>query len=56
MKHYTFSEVNAEYNEFFARYGDEPTEQDLQEYLEDMTHLDTELKRSLELSLKQFIN
>lgn len=56
MKHYTFSEVNAEFNEFFARYGSEPTEQDLQEYLEDMSHLNTELQRSLELSLRQFIN
>lgn len=56
MKHYIFSEVDAEFNEFFARYGDEPTEQNLQEYLKDMSHLNTELQRSLELSLRQFAN
>ena len=56
MKHYIFSEVNAEFNEFFARYGDEPTEQNLQEYMQDMTHLSEELQRSLELSLRRFIN
>lgn len=55
MKHYTFSEVNAEFNEFFARYGEYPTECDLQEYLESMTHLDEELKQCLEHSLRPHV-
>lgn len=55
MSNYVFSEVNAEFNEFFARYGDGATEQDLAEYLEEMTHLSDDLKKSLELSIKQFI-
>lgn len=55
MKHYIFSEKNLEFNEFFAQYGEYPTEQDLQEYLESMTHLNAELKQCLECSLRPHI-
>lgn len=55
MAHYIFSEVNLEFSEFFARYGEYPTEQDLQEYLESMTHLNTEWKQCLECSLRPHI-
>lgn len=55
MKHYVFSEKNLEFNEFFAQYGEYPTEQDLQEYLESVTHLDNDLKQCLERSLRLHI-
>lgn len=56
MLHYTFTEMNAEFNEFFARYEEAATEQDLEEFMSEMTHLNADLQNALRVSLQRFVN
>lgn len=53
--YYQFTEHNAEFNEFFARYGDYATEQQLDEFIAEMTHLSPERQQDLKHSILPLI-